>query len=474
MKNTPAIQINPSLLLQSNETYHITIAEGAFTDIAGNRNEAFTLRFTTENRPIIISPPLPLPVIESEPGAPSQEPILQDPTPPSYYEPVFSAPTSQQQIQLDNQTTQVSDNILENELRNTTTDTVRLSVEDSKSKLGLSIKQLQKIVDANKKVQLKIRGVEFSIDPKDFIVDDNTDSFIIFGAEVLNQNDQDLVFNTANNKEQYLVLGNETLHLFVTLKDKEQETALQSFNNKIKVSLKLPKEAEHAARTGRLVMGRLNPETNEWEQYQGLYNKNTGSFEFETSQFSYWTYMVEKRSFSDISNHWAKEDIEYMANLGYVNGLDHNNFAPNQHMTRAQFAKIIADILDLSETSNLPFSDVKEAHWYYDSINKVYTAGIVNGMDAQSFAPNEIITREQMAVMLVKALKILEKQLEAIPTAEIEGISEVSSWAKESVEILVNAGVVNGKKLGNVNHVAPKDYLTRAEGIKLLLNLLNG
>lgn len=474
MKNTPAIQFNPSLLLLSNETYQITIGEGAFTDLAGNRNDAFTVSFTTENSPIIISPPLPVPIIENESGAPGQEPVTQDPSPPRYSEPEFNAPITQQQIQLDDSTTQINDTELDQEIRLASSDIITLSAGENKTKIGLSRKHLKKIIEADKNVQLKINGVAFTISPRDFLLEENTESYVIFSAEVLSDDEKDKVLNKATNKERFLVLGNEVLHLSVSLLNKEQEKAVDKFNAKIIVSIQLPKEAAYAARNGRLWMGRLNPDSNVLEKYTGNYNELTGTFEFETDQFSNWTYLVEKQTFQDVGIHWAKEDIEYMANLGYINGLDNLNFAPNNNMTRGQFAKVLAEILNLRETSKLPFIDVTESQWYYDSVNKVYTSGIVNGMDAQTFAPSEVITREQMAVMIVNALNYLEKDLTTIETEVPEGLDEVSTWAKEAVKTLIKAGLVKGKKKGNnTTHIAPKDYLTRAEGITLLRILLN-
>jgi N-acetylmuramoyl-L-alanine amidase len=96
--------------------------------------------------------------------------------------------------------------------------------------------------------------------------------------------------------------------------------------------------------------------------------------------------------------------VETMASLGLINGLNNEEFAPNDLMTRAQFVTVLAEVLNLSETSELSFTDVSKTDWYYDSINKVFTAGIVRGVDVEHFAPKDKLTRAEGIILLRRLL----------------------------------------------------------------------
>src|SRR5690606_7189712 len=113
--------------------------------------------------------------------------------------------------------------------------------------------------------------------------------------------------------------------------------------------------------------------------------------------------MAYHRFFKDVQGHWAQADIETMAARHIAQGVSSDSFAPNKPITRAEFTALLARTLQLEEQSDKRFSDVPATSWYADAVNQAYTAGIVNGLDDDHFAPVLQITREQMAVMIVQA-----------------------------------------------------------------------
>lgn len=443
MINTLSVQINPSLQLKSSETYHIRVNENAFVDLANNGNELFISSFTTENRPIILDPPLPLPVIEPESGEIVHEETSSMPErTPSYEESSFT-PILQNTVQLAENTAQLSDAELDSEMNKATeTGMVILIANDKKVKMALSQKQLEKVIASGHLLQIKLFNVTFTMKPEAIQLIGSNNGYITLGAEAIKGDEKQKLISLAKNKEGLIMLGDEVFHLHLSLIDSENvETAINHFDQKIKVIISVPKEAHKLGKNGRLTIGRFNTETDSWEKYYGQYDERNGTFEFETDKFSNWTFVTDKRTFVDVTHHWAKEDIEYMANLGYINGLDYENFAPGTFMTRAQFATVLAEVLDLSETSDMPFIDVSRANWYYENINKVYTAGLVHGLDTNHFAPHEFITREQMAVMISNALSYKRKDTLSYENgSSLEGYNEVSKWAQESVNQLIQVG----------------------------------
>ncbi|MGO4695681.1 S-layer homology domain-containing protein [Paenibacillus sp. 2TAB26] len=177
--------------------------------------------------------------------------------------------------------------------------------------------------------------------------------------------------------------------------------------------------------------------------------------------------------FADISGHWAKADIMEMVDRGVVSGMSMDRFAPNDKVTRAQFAMMLAGALKLKEGSGNPFKDVKKGAWYEDSVKKAYAAGIVKGASAESFEPEKEITREEMAVMLVRAKAYaLGVKPETLKEGKLPSYSDdgsISGWARSSLSVAVQAKLMKGR---SASLLAPKGHTTRAESAVVLKRLL--
>lgn len=173
--------------------------------------------------------------------------------------------------------------------------------------------------------------------------------------------------------------------------------------------------------------------------------------------------------FEDISkDHWARESISYLVNRGIIEGRDSEHFAPNEKITRAEFISLLYRMSGqkAENTTVTGFEDVKVDFWFNNAVAWAVEAGITNGVDAKHFAPNQEITREQMAVLLVKYAEYkglnLEKQSSKVV---FEDNDNVSIYAKEAVSTMQQAGIINGREDGKF---APKDKATRAETAKML------
>lgn len=150
---------------------------------------------------------------------------------------------------------------------------------------------------------------------------------------------------------------------------------------------------------------------------------------------------------------WAKDLINKATSLGIVQG--HNNmFNPKSNITRAEFIKIIASVLNLDVTAekSIEFTDVSTNDWFYPHINAAYRANIVTGT-GNEFRPNDNITREQMAVIIVRALNL--KIAESNTT--IKDSHLISDWAKVDVETAIAYGLM----VGDNNNFEPKAFATR-------------
>ncbi|MEL7655619.1 MAG: S-layer homology domain-containing protein, partial [Bacillota bacterium] len=177
--------------------------------------------------------------------------------------------------------------------------------------------------------------------------------------------------------------------------------------------------------------------------------------------------------FADTKAHWAREYIGKLAARGIVNGMGNNYYLPDDSLTRAQFLTMLAKTiygLDTTQTAPAGFTDVPEAEWYYSFINWGYANGIVKGIDDVTFAPNEKITREQMAIMLNNFTNSTDLVLPTTNTAaSFTDGTAISPWAAESVDKIVCSGIMSGYPEGNYN---PQGKATRAEAATVIYKLI--
>lgn len=169
-----------------------------------------------------------------------------------------------------------------------------------------------------------------------------------------------------------------------------------------------------------------------------------------------------KNEFSDIHNHWSKENVKRAVDLGFVNGKSENEFSPDTNITRAEFATIIVRVLKL-EMKKSDFIDISSDFWYNEYIGAVSSAGYMNGADGM-FRPDDNITREEMCKVITNITGISEE----IKEADFSDYENISDWAKQAVSKAYELGIVNGRNDGNFS---PKDNSTRAEAVSVILRL---
>jgi YVTN family beta-propeller protein len=190
------------------------------------------------------------------------------------------------------------------------------------------------------------------------------------------------------------------------------------------------------------------------------------------------------KTFADLSGHWAKADVELLASKLIVNGVADNSFAPDAEITRAEFAALLVRALGLStdlSTNQSGFADVAADAWYAPVIQAALNTGLVSGIAQDRFAPNERITREQMAVMIAKAITVTGQQAEAAASqgkaagdedqrlAKFADRASLSTWAQTAVAQTADADIITGMGGGIF---APSEYATRAQAAVMLKRFL--
>ena len=177
--------------------------------------------------------------------------------------------------------------------------------------------------------------------------------------------------------------------------------------------------------------------------------------------------------FADTKAHWAREYIGKLAARGVVNGMGANYYLPDDSLTRAQFLTMLSKTiygLDTTQTAAANFTDVPATEWFYSYVNWGFANGIVKGTDDVTFAPNSNITREQMAIMINNFASSTNLVLpESSTSVSFTDSGVISPWASESVNKIVSSGIMSGYPEGNYN---PQGKATRAEAATVIYKLI--
>nr|WP_302966977.1 S-layer homology domain-containing protein [uncultured Romboutsia sp.] len=166
---------------------------------------------------------------------------------------------------------------------------------------------------------------------------------------------------------------------------------------------------------------------------------------------------------SDITGHWAENQIKDFINKGYLNGYPDGTFKPQTSITRAEFVKTLNKAFGLTTKSGKVFDDTVW-HWAKDDIDIAVTNGVCQGTSDTTFEPNAPITREQAAKMIANYKKIADTHHDKI-NGYNDG-SQTASWAINEVEAILEAGYMNG--YSDTNTFKPKNNITRAEAVVTL------
>lgn len=172
--------------------------------------------------------------------------------------------------------------------------------------------------------------------------------------------------------------------------------------------------------------------------------------------------------FNDVPNgYWAKSDIEKFVKIGYINGYEDNTFKPEGQITRAEFVKLVNRVFNLTEQSDIKFTDVSSSDWYYNEVKVAAKNGYINGYEDNTFRPNNPITRQE-AMKIITTLKN-NKDIDIDKIYNYNDFKQIEDWAKPYVEGAIEAGYIKGDEKGNIN---PQGKLTRAESVTMLNRLL--
>ncbi|MHB0879738.1 S-layer homology domain-containing protein [Paenibacillus sp. SEL1] len=200
----------------------------------------------------------------------------------------------------------------------------------------------------------------------------------------------------------------------------------------------------------------------------------------------------EVRSFMDISGHWAQQDITRLATRLLVTGthstastasatrerdLANVHFEPEGQVRRSELAAMLVRVLGLERTDRTltSFDDVQPESWYADSVRTAAAAGLINGYTDGSFRPDTPVSREELAVIIERALRFAgnteenTREVSESISVSLSDAQEISTWAAPAVKTLSGLGILRGDEKGRFG---PATSVTRAETAAVLSRTL--
>jgi hypothetical protein len=190
---------------------------------------------------------------------------------------------------------------------------------------------------------------------------------------------------------------------------------------------------------------------------------------FKAPHLSVYGVLQRSVSFADMTSHWAKNVVEELAAHNIVSGRTATEYAPNGTITRAEFATLLVQALQLKGDIKVTFNDVFANDWYYEYVNVAALHGLVSGVGSGKFDPNANITRQDMAIMIMKAYeKMLGTSVKSAQVG-IKDLADVSQYAKDRVLAARFNKLIGGYPDGTFK---PLENATRAEAAQMVKNLL--
>ncbi|HZK01660.1 MAG TPA: S-layer homology domain-containing protein, partial [Anaerovoracaceae bacterium] len=258
----------------------------------------------------------------------------------------------------------------------------------------------------------------------------------------------------------------KVIELQLALKDSNGELieGIGKFGSKIQIAIEIGAEDGNP---DLLAVFYIDEETGELKFVGG--KVKDGKINMATDHYSKFAVIEYDKSFSDIEGHWSEDYVKSMVAKHVIDGFEDNTYRPEGKLTRAQFAKLLVEVLELDKVAYKgEFKDVSDVHWAKDYIATAKQQGIIAGYEDGTFRPEQSINRAEMAAMITNALK-LDKDSDSKILEMFKDAQDIPAWAVEYVVPVVAEGLLVGSD-GALN---PLGYVTRAEAATIIYRVYN-
>jgi prophage DNA circulation protein len=167
--------------------------------------------------------------------------------------------------------------------------------------------------------------------------------------------------------------------------------------------------------------------------------------------------------FNDVQNHWAEKQVYDWVNKGLISGYPDATFKPDHEITRVEFIALTNRAFGYQEMAELNFPDVKKEDWFATEIAKAKAVGYIGGYSDGTVKPNNFITRQEVAAVLVKILN--PESSPYILFSKFTDSNEIPEWSMSAINTVVANNYMGGYPDGTFK---PTQLITRAESLSVL------
>lgn len=363
------------------------------------------------------------------------------------------------------------------------------------SDLGKAFEQAESDTEGNKKVTVNIEQVAGVNDytvllPTSYVSSDKTDKTIEVHSALGNIEIPSNMFqqgdvgnadkvgisigiaDKSNLSDDVLKsIGNRpVIELGVTINDKP--LSWKSNDASVKVTIDYTPTEDELKDPEHIVVWYIDGSGNPVSVSNGRYDPQTKKVTFSTDHFSKYAIAYVQKTFQDISGSWAKNEIEIMASKGIIKGTGDSMFSPEAEITRADFITLLIRTLELKAKFTANFSDIKTTDHYYDAVGVAKKLGITYGTGNNRFNPKESISRQDMAALTLRAMRIAKRintNGVITQTVKFNDAKSIASYAYTSVSLLIERKIIERESL----EFKPAEYITRAEMADVIYNIYN-
>ena len=202
------------------------------------------------------------------------------------------------------------------------------------------------------------------------------------------------------------------------------------------------------------------------------YDEKSGKVVFTTTHFSKYVVAFVRKTFSDAGKvSWAQKQIEILASKGIIDTID-STYKPDTGIARGEFVSMLVKALGLTAKTDVNFEDVREGDRYFEEISIAKKLGVAVGGTDKKFHPDDAMTRQEMMVFEVRALKskgVLAAEGRLTVLGKFDDQADISGYAKQSIAILVEEGIVRG----DGKNMNPRGTASKAEAAVIIYNLFH-
>ncbi|MET3211590.1 UNVERIFIED_CONTAM: hypothetical protein ABIC26_004557 [Paenibacillus sp. PvR008] len=171
----------------------------------------------------------------------------------------------------------------------------------------------------------------------------------------------------------------------------------------------------------------------------------------------------------DVQGHWAAKSLQSLADKGWIQGYKDGNMRPERAVSRAEFVSILTRALGTTGDESVPtsFTDMK-GHWAASAVDAAHRQGWIEGLNAQTFGPDESLTREQAMVILSHAMADKASASGTVTLQSYKDEQQIASWASTAFKAAISSRWISRYPDGTLK---PKAAISRGEMAELLVRI---